>query len=64
MEIIRLLSKTVHVTPLETLQIELSRLGTSGGLDEAGSAAISSNDLFVRSVPLKISYSKNVYRYF
>ena len=50
--------------PLETAQIEQSKWGTSGSLDEASSAVISSNGLFVRSVPSKISCSKNVYTYF
>jgi len=64
MEINRLLSITVHVTPLETVQIEQSKLGNSGGLDEASSAVISSNGLFVRPGPSKINYSKKVYKYF
>jgi hypothetical protein len=50
--------------PLETVQIEQSKLGTSGGLDEASSAYLSSNGLVIRSVPSKISYSKNICRYF
>jgi hypothetical protein len=44
--------------------MERLELGTSGGLDKASSAILSSNSLFIRSVPSKFGYSKNGYKYF